>query len=382
MSQEEHAMDKPKKLEVQTDGDLTEIKKDPVWKTFLEKKQYRIESGKRVKLGDLKDYKLPKGQAGTKHKEVKEQTKIRWRKPLKKRGEDMGDKVQHPTDDKDWKNRLKPETLAYLRETPSGVNPKRPDVNVQERDIDEKTGKPKVEHPQTGTPGMSPVREGDKPLRTTSSGLYGPMGASETYVHPKTGKVGAPIQRAMIQLVKFRLRRKKPEVHSGKPAGIPESPGNIDDRKVPKPTDETKRKITQTPFEQPKQINIAHEGGAEPKPTKQSTKKPTARREAPDADPAMGVLSSNRTSRRTSTSPIENINMSYLVWKRDLDETGESDFNQQKGVKVQAHTPEGEEEYESTDPDTGIKTWKTRKIVRPADKPHKVVDPLHPYTER
>jgi hypothetical protein len=381
MSQEEHAMDKPKKLEVQTDGDLTEIKKDPVWKTFLEKKQYRIESGKRVKLGDLKDYKLPKGQAGTKHKEVKEQTKIRWRKPLKKRGEDMGDKVQHPTDDKDWKNRLKPETLAYLRETPSGVNPKRPDVNVQERDIDEKTGKPKVEHPQTGTPGMSPVREGDKPLRTTSSGLYGPMGASETYVHPKTGKVGAPIQRAMIQLVKFRLRRKKPEVHSGKPAGIPESPGNIDDRKVPKPTDETKRKITQTPFEQPKQINIAHEGGAEPKPTKQSTKKPTARREAPDADPAMGVLSSNRTSRRTSTSPIENINMSYLVWKRDLDETGESDFNQQKGVKVQAHTPEGEEEYESTDPDTGIKTWKTRKIVRPADKPHKVVDPLHPYTE-
>jgi len=48
---------------------------------------------------------------------------------------------------------------------------------------------------------------------------------------------------------------------------------------------------------------------------------------------------------------------------------------------LQAHTPEGEEEYESTDPDTGIKTWKTRKIVRPADKPHKVVDPLHPYTE-
>ena len=34
--EEEHAMDKPKKLEVQTDGDLTEIKKDPVWKSWLE----------------------------------------------------------------------------------------------------------------------------------------------------------------------------------------------------------------------------------------------------------------------------------------------------------------------------------------------------------
>jgi len=37
MSEEVHAMDKPKKLEVQTDGDLSEIKKDPVWKTWLEK---------------------------------------------------------------------------------------------------------------------------------------------------------------------------------------------------------------------------------------------------------------------------------------------------------------------------------------------------------
>ena len=36
IQEEEHAMDKPKKLEVQTDGDLTEIKKDPVWKSWLE----------------------------------------------------------------------------------------------------------------------------------------------------------------------------------------------------------------------------------------------------------------------------------------------------------------------------------------------------------
>ena len=35
--QERHAMDKPKKLETQTDGDLSEVKKDPVWKTWLEK---------------------------------------------------------------------------------------------------------------------------------------------------------------------------------------------------------------------------------------------------------------------------------------------------------------------------------------------------------
>jgi len=35
--QERHAMDKPKKLETQTDGDLSEVKKDPIWKTWLEK---------------------------------------------------------------------------------------------------------------------------------------------------------------------------------------------------------------------------------------------------------------------------------------------------------------------------------------------------------
>ena len=36
--QERHAMDKPKKLETQTDGDLSEVKKDPVWKTWLKQK--------------------------------------------------------------------------------------------------------------------------------------------------------------------------------------------------------------------------------------------------------------------------------------------------------------------------------------------------------
>ena len=37
VDEEQHAMDKPKKLEVQTEGDLSEIKKDPVWKTWLDK---------------------------------------------------------------------------------------------------------------------------------------------------------------------------------------------------------------------------------------------------------------------------------------------------------------------------------------------------------
>ena len=36
--EEQHSMSKPKPLEVVSDGDLTEIKKDPVWKTWLEKK--------------------------------------------------------------------------------------------------------------------------------------------------------------------------------------------------------------------------------------------------------------------------------------------------------------------------------------------------------
>ena len=34
--EEQHSMSKPKPLEVVSDGDLTEIKKDPVWKTWLE----------------------------------------------------------------------------------------------------------------------------------------------------------------------------------------------------------------------------------------------------------------------------------------------------------------------------------------------------------
>ena len=37
MDEETHAMDKPKPLEVVSDGDLSEVKKDPVWKTWLEK---------------------------------------------------------------------------------------------------------------------------------------------------------------------------------------------------------------------------------------------------------------------------------------------------------------------------------------------------------
>ena len=35
---ETHAMDKPKPLEVVSDGDLSEVKKDPVWKTWLKEK--------------------------------------------------------------------------------------------------------------------------------------------------------------------------------------------------------------------------------------------------------------------------------------------------------------------------------------------------------
>ena len=37
--EETHAMDKPKPLEVVSDGDLSEVKKDPVWKTWLGKKR-------------------------------------------------------------------------------------------------------------------------------------------------------------------------------------------------------------------------------------------------------------------------------------------------------------------------------------------------------
>ena len=38
--EETHSMDKPKPLEVVSDGDLSEVKKDPVWKTWLKQKDY------------------------------------------------------------------------------------------------------------------------------------------------------------------------------------------------------------------------------------------------------------------------------------------------------------------------------------------------------
>ena len=48
--EETHAMDKPKPLEVVSDGDLSEVKKDPVWKTWLEKETGYIDSkGKKHK---------------------------------------------------------------------------------------------------------------------------------------------------------------------------------------------------------------------------------------------------------------------------------------------------------------------------------------------
>ena len=48
--EEDHAMDKPKPLEEVSDGDLTEIKKDPVWKTWLEKDAIGTKQVTREKL--------------------------------------------------------------------------------------------------------------------------------------------------------------------------------------------------------------------------------------------------------------------------------------------------------------------------------------------
>ena len=50
VEEEQHAMDKPKKLEVQTEGDLSEIKKDPIWKTWFKEKTE--ESGKKQTESD------------------------------------------------------------------------------------------------------------------------------------------------------------------------------------------------------------------------------------------------------------------------------------------------------------------------------------------
>jgi len=327
--EEEHAMDKPKTLESQTDGDLSEVKKDPIWKTWIDK-----------------------------------------------RGEDMGDKVSHP-EDVDWKSKLKPASLEYVAER---YNEKRPDINVQGRMTDA-TGKPKVEHPQTDTPGLEPVKEGQKPSKlTTPSGLAGPMGSGEA--KRRRGSMGAmPINRAMAQLVKFRLRKpKRTWADTGnKPTGIPESTGNVDQynhpykpREAPKPTDKPEQKISTTTYKKPKQVNVAGEGKAHPLGAT-ATKVPKER-EQKETNVAMGGLDKPRRS----SSSIENIDRSVDLWKRDLEETGESDDShiQDKGKKIQAHPPLGSDKEVDVD---GEEVLVPR--VKPSDKPHKVVDPLKPYNE-
>ena len=57
--QERHAMDKPKPLEEVSDGDLTEIKKDPVWKTWLEKETgYTDSKGKKHKPSETQHHQV------------------------------------------------------------------------------------------------------------------------------------------------------------------------------------------------------------------------------------------------------------------------------------------------------------------------------------
>ena len=346
MDEETHAMDKPKPLEVVSDGDLSEIKKDPeetkkAWEVWLTK----VESAERDK-----------------------------------------ERVQHPKEDKDWKSKLKPSTLDFLK----------PDAKTRpDKDKPPSLGD-RVEHPGETTTGREPVKEGDSPEQDY---LHGPMGAQEAKRRSFiSGK--APFQHinlALIDLVKLRLPFRKPkaqrkrdklsdEAHGKpgkKPTGIPESPGNVDQynhpykpRQVPKPKDVPEIKQTRAPPQIKPQINVAHEGKAKPKTTEGATTD-QKEREGKESNVAMGKLDKPKRS----TSPIENVDRSFDIWKRALDETGESDLNQQKGVKVQAHQPLGEEEYEETDPITGETTWKKRKIVKPSDKPHKVVDPLKPYSE-
>ena len=82
------SMDKPKPLEEISGGDLSEIKKDPIWKTYLRKAKK-----KRVRLGDISDLqKLPKGKP-SKYKDPQTMTKIpkKLGKPVRKIESAMGD---------------------------------------------------------------------------------------------------------------------------------------------------------------------------------------------------------------------------------------------------------------------------------------------------
>ena len=76
--EETHAMDKPKPLEVVSDGDLSEVKKDPVWKTWLKQKdaldpkarkdekyiQSTYSEGGRTSSGKLKPSKTTRSGVG------------------------------------------------------------------------------------------------------------------------------------------------------------------------------------------------------------------------------------------------------------------------------------------------------------------------------
>ena len=71
--QERHAMDKPKKLETQTDGDLSEVKKDPVWKSWL--KQKDAMTGKQSPTGKPSNTNMTGGEQshGKQSKQVREE---------------------------------------------------------------------------------------------------------------------------------------------------------------------------------------------------------------------------------------------------------------------------------------------------------------------
>jgi transposase-like protein len=116
--EETHAMDKPKPLEVVSDGDLSEIKKDPVWKTWLGLKKDAINT-KQVREKLPKKEHCPhcgqetptKKKLGQSHGEQSTAARDTIRNPPGKRGhgEDKdGPPWFHETDPKwhSWKREL------------------------------------------------------------------------------------------------------------------------------------------------------------------------------------------------------------------------------------------------------------------------------------
>jgi len=434
VEEEQHAMDKPKKLEVQTEGDLSEIKKDPIWKTWLDKakkkkKKYPEhpssensyqthidkpihwralrEVGERkrkkeeeenedvskakVRLGDISSMQKVPNRKPSKLNDQQTMTKINWRKPLKrvrKRGEGLGNAVQHPTPESfkpfDHSSAHKPSKDTWYRKEPSEAQIGRFLKNPEGTSGREGTGADppggrglgdKVQHRSDSETQTHEAKPNVQDAQSRS-GTRGPVGNPQGFGKPESSRVrmadlveeadrintGAEPQpdkwtgrrgsalplyqynkalnKVRVDIVKIKIggfgkkRRVWTDIGS-KPTDIPDSKGN-DKRKVPEEKPDTSHgTVARTP---PKEEKIEVRSATPNPPSPAGLKGNRSSGREAETSNALGSLDKPRRG----SSPIDNvdrrdaINRAIMKLKRDLDEKGEADNKGKKIPKFQA----------------------------------------------